>query len=388
MIKREKYIASIREFYNSDLIKIITGIRRCGKSVILGQIKDEIEQSGAKCVYLNLEDRYENNFSSANELVECVLKTKDAKYVFLDEIQNIPNWQEACKTIRLKGLSLFIAGSNSKLLSSEFAKELSGRFVSFNIRPFVYKELKEYANELGKDFSLGEYLSLGGFAKILEFQSNESIKAYLKDLDNTVIINDLIARYNIKKTELFKKIVDFVMLSNARVLSANSILNYIKSQKITASINTVIKYLSHLEEAYAIRKLPKYSLKAKRKLEFFEKVYNEDIAFSVIRGGDKDITHNLENIIYNELIFMGYELFLYDNNGKEIDFLAIKGGKEYLIQVAYSVAENKAYEREIGAFSSLDNSRAKVLITNDEIDFSTSTVKHIKLKDFLLMDEL
>lgn len=388
MIKREKYIASIREFYNSDLIKIITGIRRCGKSVILGQIKDETEQSGAKCVYLNLEDRYENNFSSANELVEFVLKTKGAKYVFLDEIQNIPNWQEACKTIRLKGLSLFITGSNSKLLSSEFAKELSGRFVSFNIRPFVYKELKEYANELGKDFSLGEYLSLGGFAKILEFQSNESIKAYLKDLDNTVIINDLIARYNIKKTELFKKIVDFVMLSNARVLSANSILNYIKSQKITCSINTVIKYLSHLEEAYAIRKLPKYSLKAKRKLEFFEKVYNEDIAFSVIRGGDKDITHNLENIIYNELIFMGYELFLYDNNGKEIDFLAIKGGKEYLIQVAYSVAENKAYEREIGAFASLDNSRAKVLITNDEIDFSTSTVKHIKLKDFLLMDEL
>ena len=386
MIKREKYIASIREFYNSDLIKIITGIRRCGKSVILGQIKDEIEQSGAKCVYLNLEDRYENNFSSANELVEFVLKTKGAKYVFLDEIQNIPNWQEACKTIRLKGLSLFIAGSNSKLLSSEFAKELSGRFVSFNIRPFVYKELKEYANELGKDFSLGEYLSLGGFAKILEFQSNESIKAYLKDLDNTVIINDLIARYNIKKTELFKKIVDFVMLSNARVLSANSILNYIKSQKITCSINTVIKYLSHLEEAYAIRKLPKYSLKAKRKLEFFEKIYNEDIAFSMIRGGDKDITHSLENIIYNELIFMWYELFLYDNNGKKIDFLAIKGGKAYLI--AYSVTENKAYKREIGAFASLDNSRAKVLITNDEIDFSTSTVKHIKLKDFLLMDEL
>ena len=161
MIKREKYIASIREFYNSDLIKIITGIRRCGKSVILGQIKDEIKQSGAKCVYLNLEDRYENNFASANELVECVLKTKGAKYVFLDEIQNIPNWQEACKTIRLKGLSLFITGSNSKLLSSEFAKELSGRFVSFNIRPFVYKELKEYANELGKDFDLDEYLSLG-----------------------------------------------------------------------------------------------------------------------------------------------------------------------------------------------------------------------------------
>ena len=179
--------------------------------------------------------------------------------------------------------------------------------------------------------------------------------------------------------------MDFVILSNARLLSANSILNYIKSQKITCSINTVIKYLSHLEEAYAIRKLPKYSLKAKRKLEFFKKVYNEDIAFSVIRRRDKDITHSLENIIYNELIFMGYELFLYDNNGKEIDFLAIKGGKEYLI--AYSVAENKTYEREIGAFASLDNSRAKVLITSDEIDFSTSTVKHIKLKDFLLMGE-
>lgn len=391
MIKRERYLAPIRGFYDSDLIKVITGIRRCGKSVILNQIKNELENAGHKCLHLNLEDRLVSmELNDEKSLINRILQAKDQgyKYIFLDEIQNIKGWSLACKTLRLHELSLFITGSNSKLLSSEFIKELSGRYVAFNIKTFVYKELLEYANELGRKISVEDYLIYGGFPKTLEFDSKENVLQYLNELDATIVKNDIIARYGIKKTELFTKLVDYVLLSNARILSANSIFNYIKQQKITASINTIIKYLGYLKEAYLIRQIPRFSPKIKRKLEFYEKIYNEDIGLSAIRTQNYDITHNFENIVYNELVFIGYELFIFANGDFEIDFLAIKNGKEFLIQVAYSVAENKARQRELRAFANLDNSRAKILISNDEFDFSTSTVRHIKFKDFLLMQEL
>lgn len=393
MIKREHYIKQVRGFYDSDLIKVITGIRRCGKSVILEQIKNELESDNKKCLYLNLEDRTVSaKINSEENLINFVLNTKKngVRYVFLDEVQIIPNWNLACKTLRLQGLSVFITGSNSKLLSSEFTKELSGRYVSFSVRPFVYKELLAYANELKTEISMSDYLLYGGFPKIVEFaDKNDKIK-YLEELNQTIIFNDIISRYNIAKIDLFKRLVDFVLSSNARIFSANSIYNYIKNQKINCSINTIMKYLGYLKEAYIIRTLPQYSTKTKRKLEFFEKIYNEDVGFNTIRQnlGEYDITHNLENIVYNELIYMGYELFVYNANGKEIDFLAVKNSKKYLIQVAYSVVEEKAKKREFEPFNALDNEFAKILITNDEIDFSTSTVRHIKFRDFLTLDKL
>ncbi|MBR6295971.1 MAG: ATP-binding protein, partial [Treponema sp.] len=179
-------------------------------------------------------------------------------------------------------------------------------------------------------------------------------------------------------------------VSNARIFSSNSIFNYLKSQKIECSINTVMKYLDHLEEAYAIRKIPQYSTKAKKRLDFYAKLYDEDVAFNSIRqmGNRFDLTHNLENVVYNELVFMGYELSVYNVDGKEIDFLAAKDGKEYLVQVAYSVVEESTYEREFAPLNHLDNSRQKILITNDENDFSTSTVRHIRLSEFLLTRDL
>ena len=213
---------------------------------------------------------------------------------------------------------------------------------------------------------------------------------YLNDLDETIVMNDIINRYKIRKEEIFKKLVNYVLISNARIFSANSIHNYLSSQKIDCSINTVMKYLDYLEEAYVIRKIPQYSTKAKKQLDFYTKLYDEDVVFNSIRQMNNrfDLTHNLENVVYNELVFMGYSLNVFNINGKEINFIAAKNGKEYLIQVAYSVAEDSTYEREFAPFAAIDNSRKKILITNDENDFSTSTVQHIRLKDFLLMQEL
>lgn len=393
MIQREHYISLVREFYESDLIKIITGIRRCGKSIILEQIMSEIKEKADNIIYLNFEDRRTASIiKDGDGLISYVETNRKAGkcYIFLDEVQVLEGWQDACKTLRLYGNSVFITGSNSKLLSSEFTKELSGRYVSFRVRPFVYKEILEYAKELNKEVSVTDYLVWGGFPKRFEFSSLEAQRIYLNDLDDTIVINDLIRRYKIRKESLFKSLVNYVLRSNSRIFSAKSICDYIKREHESCSINTIMKYIDYLEEAYIIESVKQYSTKTKRELSYYAKLYNADVAFNSIRCIDNrfDLTHNLENIVYNELIYMGYDIYVYNNAGKEIDFLAQKGNKKYYVQVAYSVAEDKAYNREFKAFKGIDNLSQKILITNDEIDYSTSVVRHIKLKDFLRMQDL
>ena len=393
MIKREKYIEKVRPFYDCDLIKIITGIRRCGKSVIMEQIMAEISQKTDNIIYLNFEDKkISSNITSVDKLIDYVEENKKSGrcYLFFDEIQTLDGWQDACKTLRLYDYSLFITGSNSKLLSSEFTKELAGRYVAFRIRPFVYKEIVEYTSKLGREASVTDYLVWGGFPKRFEFDSPEAQSRYLGDLDDTIVINDLIRRYKIRKEELFRSLVNYVLRSNGRIFSANSIRDYIKQEHGSCSVNTILKYLGYLEEAYIIESVKQYSTKTKRELSFYTKIYNADVAFNSIRCMDNrfDLSHNLENIVYNELVYMGYTINVYNKSGKEIDFLAQNGNKKYFIQVALSVAEDKAYTREFDAFRGIDNLSQKILITNDDIDYSTSVVRHIKLKDFLLMNTL
>lgn len=292
--------------------------------------------------------------------------------------------------MRLYNYSLFVTGSNSKLLSGEFTKELSGRYVAFRVRPFVYKEIVEYCKELKKDTSVTDYLVWGGFPKRFELDSPEAQSRYLNDLDDTIVINDLINRYKIRKESLFKNLVNFILRSNSRIFSASSIHDYIKQEHCDCSVNTIMKYLSYLEEAYIIETVKQYSPKTKKELSYYAKIYNADVCFNSIRCPNNrfDLTNNLENIVYNELIYMGYKVYVYNNGGKKIDFLANKGAKQYYVQVAYSIAEEKAYNRELGAFKNIDGLSQKIIITNDDIDYSTSAVRHIKLKDFLLSKSL
>ena len=393
MIQREHYIEQVRPFYDSDLIKIITGVRRCGKSVIMEQIIKEISEKTDNIIYLNFEDKKVSaNITNAEKLISFVEENnKDGKcYLFFDEIQTLDGWQDACKTLRLYEYSLFITGSNSKLLSGEFTKELSGRYVAFRVRPFVYKEIVEYCKELGKEASVTDYLVWGGFPKRFEFDSTEAQSRYLNDLDDTIVINDLIGRYKIRKESLFRSLVNFVLRNNSRIFSASSIRDYVRQEHTSCSVNTIMKYLDYLEEAYIIEAVRPYSSKTKKELAYYSKIYDADVCFNSIRCPNNrfDLTHNLENIVYNELIYMGYEIYVYNTNGKEIDFLAAKDGKQYYVQVAYSVAEDKAYRREFDAFKSIDNLSQKIIITNDDIDYSTSIIRHIKLKDFLMMDSL
>ena len=393
MIKREHYLNQIRGFYESDLIKVITGVRRCGKSVILDEIKEEISQSSSNIIYLNFENLLIlEKVSCGRDLIEYVeINRKSGKcYIFLDEVQNIDDWANAVKTLRLSNNSIFISGSNSKLLSNEFLNELSGRFVSFQIRPFVYKEIVEYSNELNIIPDVGDYLIWGGFPKRFEFKDKDDQIKYLTEIDSTIVIHDLISRYKIRKETLFRKIVNYVLKSNSRIFSSKSIYDYIKNEHYDCSVNTVTKYLNYLKEAFVIEEIPQYSTKNKRILTYFGKLYDMDVSFNSLRctEGRFDIDHNLENIIFNELSYMGYKIYFFNDGGKEIDFRCEKNNKIYFVQVAYSVSNEKTYKREFAAFDKLDNSCKKILITTDLVDYSTSTVKHIKLQDFLLLNDL
>ncbi len=393
MIKRERYISEVRGFFNSDLIKIITGVRRCGKSVVLEQIMDEIRAQTENVIFLNFEDRITTEeISTWKNIIDYVEKHRSSGlcYVFLDEVQEIDGWQLACKTLRTRNCSVFITGSNSKLLSGEFTKELSGRYVSFRIRPFVYKEALEYVKELGKELPITDYLVWGGFPKRFEFNTEKDIRQYLNDLDTTIVVNDIINRYKIRKSSEFKKVASFILISNARIYSARAIAEHMKKSGIVCSVNTVQKWIEYLEEAYIIDQAKRYSGKAKKELEQSHKLYDCDVALNSIRCSNSryDLSHNLENIVYNELIFMGYNVEVYDNKGREIDFLAQKNNLSYYIQVSYSVAEDATYQREMSAFSGISQNHKKILITNDELDYSTSNVTHIRLKDFLTMKDL
>lgn len=393
MIIREKYLQEIRPFYESDLVKVITGIRRSGKSVILKTIYDEIRKKSSNLIYLDFEDINDlKKAGTVEKLLDYVYKNKqDGKcYLFLDEVQNIKGWSLAVRTLRLHDNSVFISGSNSKLLSKEFATELSGRYVSFRIRPFVYKEIVEYSKQIGRETSISNYLIWGGFPKRFDMPNQNDMIRYLIDLEDTIVFKDLLQRYKIRKPELFKKLVNFILRSNGRILSARSIHRYLKGQGIECSINTIIGYMHYLKEAYVIEELAQYSRKVKRELNYNMKVYNSDVCFNSLKveDGRYDLDHNLENIVYNELLYMGYSLKTFDNKGKEIDFIATKNGKTYLIQVSYSVVDEKAYNREFSAFDDLDNLNQKILITNDIVDYSTSLVRHIRLEDFLMMEEL
>ena len=391
MILREHYLKQIRPFYDSDLIKIITGIRRCGKSVIMQQVRDELLAGKADVIYLEFEKReVRTQLPNADSVLEYVKKRRKSGrcYVFLDEPQEIEGWEEVCQSLRLEGDSVFVTGSNSKMLSKEYVKSLSGRFVSFRIRPFVYRELAEYAKELGKEVTPLDYLIWGGFPKRLEF-SDEALRRYLEDLNETIIYKDLIVRFGIRKEALFRAVTDFVLRSNARIVSSNSIYKAVR-QIQKCSENTIQKYIGYLEMAYAVDFLEQYSTRTKQLLSFYRKSYDSDVSLNSIRCPDSrfDLDHNLENAVYNELLFMGYQLHVYKTELGEIDFLAQKNNRKYYIQAAYSVADDKAYQREFRSFEQVDPLSRKILITTDELDYSTSTVRHIRFRDFIAMQDL
>lgn len=399
MIKREKYLKRIRPFYEQDLIKVITGIRRCGKSVILNQIMDELRQSGVKdeqIIYINFEftDYIDiNDAKKFNDFIEKKLINKNKYYVFFDEIQNVDRWEKVVNSLKAKyneNISIFITGSNSDLLSGELATHIAGRYVSFKIYPFTFDEVCELKDIKDKDKyelerTFDDYIIWGGMPQRFLMNDELQIKTYLSDVYNSIVVKDIIERFKIKDLDLFNKILTFIMTTPSQIFSADSLTKYLLNENIDVSKMTVYNYLEYMCRALLINKADRFDVRGKRILNGKYKYYLTDLGFTNILndGKKKQISTYLENIVYNELVARGYNVNIGTLENGEIDFIATRFEEKEYYQVTFHLSDD-IIEREFGVYKNIQDNYPKYVISCDTFDFSQNGIIHKNIIDFLL----
>ena len=399
MIKREKYLKRIRPFYEQDLIKVITGIRSCSKSVILNQIMDELRQSGVKdeqIIYINFEftDYIDiNDAKKFNDFIEKKLINKNKYYVFFDEIQNVDRWEKVVNSLKAKyneNISIFITGSNSDLLSGELATHIAGRYVSFKIYPFTFDEVCELKDIKDKDKyelerTFDDYIIWGGMPQRFLMNDELQIKTYLSDVYNSIVVKDIIERFKIKDLDLFNKILTFIMTTPSQTFSADSLTKYLLNENIDVSKMTVYNYLEYMCRALLINKADRFDVRGKRILNGKYKYYLTDLGFTNILndGKKKQISTYLENIVYNELVARGYNVNIGTLENGEIDFIATRFEEKEYYQVTFHLSDD-IIEREFGVYKNIQDNYPKYVISCDTFDFSQNGIIHKNIIDFLL----
>lgn len=401
-LKRTEYIDKIRPFFDSEIIKVISGIRRSGKSKLLELIIEEIKENNvddSHIIKINFDDMeydYLLDAKSLDTYIKEKIKDKKKYYIFLDEIQNVNEFEKAIESLfTSKNVSIFITGSNSKLLSSELATLLTGRTVEFEVKPFTFYEYSEYSKinklKFDEEERFNDYIKWGGFPLRFDYDKENAINQYLNNLYNSIIEKDILGRYEIKNKNLFKRIANYLMINPGKLLSIENIINYIgTNEKEKVSKRTIYNYIEYLSSAYLVQAVKKYNIKGKTELKNIDKYYIIDTGFSYIKTNKITFDDNflLENIVYNELIYQGYDVYVGKTYKSEVDFVAIKNQKKYFIQVAYLLASKKTIEREFGAFKPISDSSPKIVMSLDKIDFSQDGIRHMNILRFLLHKEL
>lgn len=401
MIIREKYLCKIRPFYDQDLIKVITGIRRCGKSTILTQIIDELKDNNIsedQIIYLNFESKLYFNIQNDDDLYKYIKDKMNKKikyYLFFDEIQNVASWEKAVNSFKTDfkdNVSIFITGSNSDLLSGELATHLAGRYVSFNIYPFMFSEvceLKKITNkdkyELVKDFD--DYIIWGGLPQRFALNDEEQCRTYLTDIYNSIVMKDIVERFSIKDLDLFNRIVEYIVTTPSQTFSAENLIKYFNvndDRGITK--NTLYNYLEYMAKAMLINKVYRFDVRGKRILNGKYKYYLTDLGIGQVMNVSKkpQMGAYLENIVYNELISRGYDVKIGIQEGSEIDFIAVKNGKKEYYQVCYVLSDDKVINREFGAYKNVEDNYPKYVLSTDTIDMSQDGIIHKNIIDWLL----
>ncbi len=396
MIKREKYLNRIREFYNADLIKVIVGIRRCGKSILLKQIIDELKDSGVDdkhIIYINFEDvdyAFISDYLKLNEYIKQKITDSDKYYLLFDEIQLVDSWEKAVNSFKATlNVSIFITGSNSKLLSSELATLLSGRYVSFKLAPFSFEEvvkLKGITDKRDIEEAFNDYLLWGGMPQIFEFKTKEAIKAYLMDVFDAIVFKDIVKRNNIKNVSIFQRIMEYLVTNPSQMFSPINMLKEFEKESIPISTKTVYECLDYAEISLLMAKVSAYDIRGKKILSRKDKYYLTDLGLGQIININKKTQYGayLENIVYNELIYRGYNVSTGNNNGREIDFIATKHNIKEYYQVVFSLSNEETEEREFSAYNNIDDNYPKYVITMDKLDYSQNGIICKNIIDFLL----
>lgn len=397
MIIRENYLKQIRPFYDKNIIKIISGIRRSGKSTLLIQIINELIDKGVSSnniIHLRLDEFGNEHLLDEQSLFEYInerINSKDKYYIFLDEIQEVNNFEKIINQFNnLGNIDIYITGSNSRMLASEIATYLTGRYVSFQIFPFSFKEFVEYKSEVNDlDKTFLEYVKFGGFPQVMLFDEEQSKKVLLRDLFDSIVIKDITERYSVRDVSLLDNYLKYLLNTIGSLFSAQSISNYFKNEKRNIGKETLYNYKKYAEDVFFLYSVPRYDIKGKRLLQTNEKLYINDQGFrGIFFNNEKDIQKILENIIYFELLRRGYEVYIGALNTKEIDFIGVKNNNKIYIQVTYLLASEKTIKREFDVLNEVNDQYPKYVISTDKFNMSRDGVKHLNIIEFLLNDEI
>lgn len=402
VIKRELYLEKIRPYYDIDIIKALTGMRRSGKSIILKQIMDEIistsKVSKDHIIYINFEDFAYEEIKTAKlfyEFVKSKMIDDEKYYMFFDEIQHVSEFEKVIASFKATcNCSIFITGSNSKLLSGELATLLVGRTVEFKILPFSYKESCDYLELNGVNVNHDEffynYLEFGGLPQRFDFKSPDATLKYLKEHYQGICEKDIFKKNSSIEKYKFNAICSYVLVNAGKEFSAENVMNFYNSNNQAAKKEiekkTIYNYLEKMEKAFLISRVQRFNIAGKEILKTKEKQYAMDMGLRIIQTNTVHFedTFFLENIIYNELIVRDYEVFVGKTYKGEVDFVAIKGNKKCFIQVVYLLASQATIDREFDAFSPISDASPKYVLSLDKMDMSRNGIAHINIIDFLL----
>lgn len=401
MTKRELYIEKIKPFIDKDIIKVLTGIRRSGKSVMLKLIMEELKQNKIdekQFININFENLINRELTTADKLHEYILKKaseiKKKCYIFLDEIQEVKNWEKCINSLRVNeeyDFDIYITGSNAKLLSGELSTYLAGRYVEFVIYPFSFKEFLETLKSIQQDVSTREafqkYVKFGGmpFLYNLAFEEEASLQ-YLKDIYSSIILKDITQRNKIRDTDMLERVISYLIMNVGNNFSATSISKFFKSENRKVSVETILNYIKAAEESFLIYRVSRDDLIGKKVLNVNEKYYIADHGMreAILGSNQRDINQIFENIIYLELLRKGYNVRVGKVDNLEVDFVCTKGNEKIYVQVAYLLASSETIEREFTSLEKIDDNYPKYVISMDEFDMSRNGIKHINIIDFLM----
>lgn len=401
MIKRESYMARIRPFIDGDLIKVLTGIRRSGKSVMLELIKDELRVRGVteeQLVAFNLEDMRNAQLCTAealhDELVRRAASIKGKIYFFFDEIQEVERWERCVNSLRVEmDCDIYITGSNAKLLSGELATYLAGRYVEFIIYPFSFSEFLALYHSVEPDADtrtcFDRYLTFGGMPYLANLRFDETAcRQYLRDLFNSVELKDIVKRNNVRDVDMLERIIAYVTANIGTTFSSTAISKYLKNEGRRVSPETVLNYLKACSDAFLFYQVRRQDLQGKKILTVNEKYYVADhgIREAVIGGNMRDINLVLENIVFMEALRRGYSVTVGKVGEREIDFVCERHGEKCYIQVAYLLAAEETVQREFGVYEHVQDNFPKYVVSLDEFDMSRNGVRHYNIRDFLLAE--
>lgn len=397
MIVREQYLSQIIPLIDKPVIKVLTGVRRSGKTVLLSQIQNYLLNSGktkSQIITISLESKMNARFKNGDVLYSYLLDVcqtlNDTAYIFLDEIQTVSKWEEVVSSLLVDlDCDIYITGSNSKLLSGELATLIAGRYVQIHVYPFTLSEAKQICiqNQTYKsdEILFENYLKYGGLP--LRFSLEDiSLEPYLSDTYDAIVVKDIVQRNHIKDTNLLNLLLAFLMDNIANPFSARSIVTALKQEGINTTVDTVLAYIGYIKKAMILYSAQRYDIKGKKLLSTNEKYYAVDLGLRNCIKSSNGIDYNklFENVVYLELLYRGYDVKVGKTDDYEIDFVAYKGSDTLYIQVCYLLATQETIDREFGNLEKIKDNYPKIVVSADIPDFSRNGIKHYNIIKFLL----